>query len=90
LNGTHQLLAYADYVNLLGDNIDTVKKNIETLIDASKEVGIKINFEKTKHMLLSRRQNVGRNQNIRTAKRSFENVSLFKYSGTTVTNQNLI
>jgi hypothetical protein len=35
----HQLLAYAD-VSLLGDNIDTVKKNTETLIDASKEVGL--------------------------------------------------
>jgi hypothetical protein len=38
LNGTHQLLAYADDVNLLGDNIDTIKKKSETLIDASKEV----------------------------------------------------
>jgi hypothetical protein len=35
LNGTHQLLAYADDVNLLGDNIDTVKKGTETLTDAS-------------------------------------------------------
>jgi hypothetical protein len=36
LNGTHQLLAYADDVTLLGDNIDTVKRNKETLIDSSK------------------------------------------------------
>jgi hypothetical protein len=50
LNGTHQLLAYADVVNLLGDNIDTVKKNAETLIDASKEVGLEINVEKTKYI----------------------------------------
>jgi hypothetical protein len=34
LNWTHQLLAYADCVNLLGYNIDTIKKNTETLIDA--------------------------------------------------------
>jgi hypothetical protein len=39
LNGTHQLLAYVD-VNLLGDNIDTIKKDTETIIDASKEVGL--------------------------------------------------
>jgi hypothetical protein len=54
LNGTHQLLAYADDVNLLGHNIDTTKKNTESLIDASKEVGLEINVEKTKYMLLSR------------------------------------
>jgi hypothetical protein len=38
LNGTHQLLAYADDVNLLGDNIDTIKKNTGTLIDATEGV----------------------------------------------------
>jgi hypothetical protein len=54
LNGTHQLLAYADDVNLLGDNIDTIKKNTETLIDTSKEVGLEINVEKTKYILISR------------------------------------
>jgi hypothetical protein len=59
LNGTHQLLAYADDVNLLGDNIDTIKKNTEIVINATKEVGLEINVEKTKYMLLSRHQNVG-------------------------------
>jgi hypothetical protein len=38
LNGTHQHLAYANDVNLLGDSIYTTKKNTETLIDASKEM----------------------------------------------------
>jgi hypothetical protein len=42
LNGTHQVLAYADDVNLLGDNIDAINKNTETLIDASKEVGLEV------------------------------------------------
>jgi hypothetical protein len=90
LNGTHQLLAYTDDVNLLGDNIDTIKKNTETLINASKEVGLEIKAEKTKYMLLSREQNVGQNRDMKIANRSFENVSQFKYLPTTVINQNLI
>jgi hypothetical protein len=90
LNGTHQLLAYADDVNLLGDNIDTIKKNTETLIDTSNEGGLEINVEKTKYMLLSRHQNAGQNRGIELANRWFENVLPFKYLGTTVTNQNLI
>jgi hypothetical protein len=48
LNCTHQLLAYADDVNLLGDNIDTIKENTETLTDARKEVGLEVNINKTK------------------------------------------
>jgi hypothetical protein len=54
LNGTHQLLAYADDVNLLGDNIYTINKNTKTLIDISKELGLEVNVEKTKYMLVSR------------------------------------
>jgi hypothetical protein len=54
LNGTRQLLAHADDVNLLGDKIDTINKNTETLIDASEEVGLEVNVEKTKYMLESR------------------------------------
>jgi hypothetical protein len=42
LNGTHPLLVYADDVNLLGDNIDTIKRNTQTLIDASKEIGLEV------------------------------------------------
>jgi hypothetical protein len=66
LNGTHQLLAYADDVNLLGDN--RYYKEKETLINASKEIGLEINIEKTKYMLLSQ-QNVGQNRGIRIANR---------------------
>jgi hypothetical protein len=80
LNGTHQLLAYAD--------TDTIKKNLETLIDAEKEVGLELNVEKTNYVLLSRYQNADQNHNIKTANRSFENVSQFKYLGRTVTTQN--
>jgi hypothetical protein len=89
-NGTHQLLAYADDVNLLRDNIHTIKKTTETLIHASKEVGLEINPEKTKYMLLSRHQNAGQNHEIKIGNRCFENVAQFKYLGTTVKNKNLI
>jgi hypothetical protein len=77
LNGAHRLPAYIDGVNLMGDNIDTIKKNTETLTDASKEVGLELNVEKTKCMLLSHHQNVGQNQDIKKANRLFENVSQF-------------
>jgi hypothetical protein len=90
LNGTHQLLAYSNDVNLLGDNTDTVEKNTETSIDASKKDDLEINVEKTKCMLLSGQQNVSQNRDIKIANRSFENTSQLKYLGTTVTNQNLI
>jgi hypothetical protein len=52
LNGTYQLLVYPD-ANLLTDNTDTIKKNTETLIGASKEVGLEENPGKTMYMLLS-------------------------------------
>jgi hypothetical protein len=74
LNGTHQLLAYPDDVNLLGDNICTINKNTQTLIDAKKEVGLEVNVEKTKYMSVSRHQNAGQNREIKIGNRSVENV----------------
>jgi hypothetical protein len=90
LNGTHQLLAYANDVNLLGDTIDTIKKNMETLIDDSKGGWFRNKCRENQVMLLSRHQNVGQNWDIKMAKRSSEIVLEFKYLGTTLTNENLI
>jgi hypothetical protein len=70
LNGTHHLLVYPDDVNLLSDNIDAIKKNTETLIDASKEVGLEVNTEKTKYIFLFRHQNAGRNHDIKIVSRA--------------------
>jgi hypothetical protein len=88
LNGTYQLLVYADYVNLLDDSISTIKENSEKLLEANKDIGLEINAEKTKYMIMSGHPNSGQNQNIRITNESFENVANFKLLGTTETNQN--
>jgi folylpolyglutamate synthase/dihydropteroate synthase len=85
----HQLLIYADDMNLLGDDINTIKKN-KALIDASKEVGLEVNAEKSKCMLVSRHQNADQNRDVKVADRFFQNVAQFKCLGMTVTNENLI
>jgi hypothetical protein len=73
-------------VNLLGDNRDPIKRNTESLFDASKVVGLEANSEKTKYMLLSCHKNAGQNRDIKIANGSFENVSQFKYLGKRITN----
>ena len=88
LNGKHQLLVYADDVNMLGENLQKVRENAEIFIKASKDIGLEVNSEKTKYMITSRHQNVIQNQNIVIGNLSFENVENFRYIGGTVTNTN--
>jgi hypothetical protein len=72
----------------MGENVDTVKKNMEALLGASKEVGLEVNSEKTKYMLMSRSQKIGQKHSIKIVNTSFEDVTKFKYLGTTLTYQN--
>jgi hypothetical protein len=84
LNGTHRLLVYADDVNILGGSVHAIKKNTEALVVAIKEIGLEVNAEKTKYMVMSGDRNAGQNDNIKTDNKSFERVEQFKYLGTTL------
>ena len=83
LNGKHQILVNADDVNVLGENLQIVT---DIFIKASKDIGLEVNSEKTKHMMTSRHQNVIQNRNIIIGNLSIENVEKFKYLGLIVTN----
>jgi len=90
LNGTHQLLVYADDVNILGGSVHTIKENTEAFIVSSKENELEVNADKTKYRVMSRDQNAGQSHNMKNDNRSFEMVEELKYLGTSLTNQNSI
>ncbi|KAJ4441820.1 hypothetical protein ANN_11679 [Periplaneta americana] len=88
LKGLHQLLVYADDMNMLGENPQTIRENTGILLEANEEIGLEVNPEKTKYMVISRDENIVRNGNIKIGNLSFEEVEKFKYLGATVTNMN--
>jgi hypothetical protein len=68
-------VAYANDVSIEGENVDTVQKNnTKSVLDASKGVGLVVNLETTKYMLVSQYQKAGQGQIIKIANRSFEDV----------------
>jgi hypothetical protein len=89
LNGTYQLLVYADVTNMLLGSVhtSTMKKNADSLVLACKEIGLEVNDNKTKYVVISQDQNAGLSHNIKIFKYiSFETVEYFKYWGTILTN----
>jgi hypothetical protein len=84
----HQVLAYADDVNILGGSIYTIKKNAEALVVATKEIGV--NADKTNYMVMSRDWNAGWGHSVKIDKSSIKMVEEFKYLGLTLSDQNSI
>ena len=74
----------------MGGSVHTVKENVEALVVAAKEIGLEINADKTKYMIMSRDQNAGRSYSMKTDNSSIERVEEFKYLGTNLTNKNSI
>jgi len=79
----------ADDVILRG-SVYTLKENAKALVVTSREIGLEVNANKTKYKIMSRDQNTGRSQSMKTDNSSFERVEEFKYLGTTLRNQNSI
>jgi hypothetical protein len=65
LNVTHQLLAYADDVNILGGSVHSVRENAEALVVATEELGLEVNADKTRYMVMSRERNAGRGHSVK-------------------------
>jgi hypothetical protein len=90
LNGTHQRLFCFYDVNISCGGVHTINKNIEALLFANKETGLKVNADKTKYMVISQNQDAVRSHNKKTDNSSFERMEEFKYLETILTNQNSI
>jgi len=90
LNGTHQLLLYADGINIMGESVHTIEGNTGTLVVAGKETGIDVNADNTRYVVASRDHNARRSHSIKNDNSSFESVEEFLYLGTAVTHQNSV
>ena len=77
LNGTNQLLAYADDFNILGGSIQTVTENAEALVAGTKEIGLEVNADKTKYVVMSREQTAGLSHTMKVDNSSIERVQIF-------------
>jgi len=90
LNVTHQVLFYADGINISVGSVHTMKKYTEALLAASKESRLEVNADMTKYMVMSRDKNAERNHRIKIGNIAVERMEQFKYLATTLKNDNSI
>ena len=90
MNGTQQVLDYAEDVSLIGDDIRTIEKNENVLLNACKDTGLAVNSRKTKYMEIGRHRGMMANEQIKLGNNSYEKVKTFKYLSSPLTNQNTI
>jgi len=90
LNGTHQLLVFAGGVNILGGSVHTIKENAEALVVSRKEIGLYVNADKTKYMVMYRDKNAGKSHIIKIDSTSFGRVEYFEYLRANLKNKNPI
>jgi len=83
-------LFYADDINIWGRRVHTIKNNTQTFLVGSKVIGLEVNADKTKHVVMFRDQNARRSHNVKIDFNSLERVEEFKYLEITLTNQNSV
>ena len=64
INGTHQVLAYVNDINLIGDDIKTIERNADMSLTACNDIGLAVNIGKTKYMEVGRHQCMMANEHI--------------------------
>ena len=90
MNGNHQVLAYADDVNLIGDGIRIMERNLDVLLNTCRHIGLAVDTGKTMYMEIGLQRGMMANEHIKIGSNSYEKVKIFKYIGSLLTNQNSI
>jgi len=81
LNWFNQLFVFADDVDLIGDDIDALRGNTYVLVEACDEIGLQVNIEKTKYIIIRRNAVNNGHRYITINNENIEKVNKFKYLG---------
>ena len=78
------------FIKIISEQPHPLTDGTEALVVATKEIGLEVNADKTKYLIMYRDQNAGRSDNMKIYNSSIERLEEFKYLGTTLLNQNFI